>query len=69
MSERSTFGGTWTRPTRSGVGRSRRELQDRASFDQAPASGCVSCLLALPVSLAMWWGIYEAAAAVIGVIA
>lgn len=50
MSERSTFGGTWTRPTRSGIGHSQRELQDRASFDQAPTAGA-SCLivLALPV--------------------
>ncbi|WP_327246583.1 hypothetical protein [Streptomyces sp. NBC_01320] len=48
--DRGTFGGTWTRPTRSGIGHSQRELQDRASFDQAPAAG-VSCLivLALPV--------------------
>lgn len=67
MSDRSTFGGTWTRPTQSGVGRSQRELQDRASFDQAPGAGC-SCLLALPVGLAMWWGLYEAASAVIGAV-
>ncbi|MGY4903281.1 hypothetical protein [Streptomyces sp. 900116325] len=46
----STFGGTWTRPRQDGIGHSQRELQDRASFDQAPAAGA-SCLivLALPV--------------------
>ncbi|WP_406419986.1 hypothetical protein [Streptomyces sp. NBC_00842] len=68
MSDRGTFGGTWTRPQQDGRGRSQRELQDRASFDQAPAAGA-SCLLAIPVSLAMWWGLYEGTAAVIGVIA
>ena len=69
MSDRtSPFVGTWTRPTQSGVGHSQRELQDRASFDQQPAAGC-SCVLALPISLAMWWGLYEGATALIGAIA
>ncbi|WP_326768592.1 hypothetical protein OG978_32375 [Streptomyces sp. NBC_01591] len=55
MSDRpSTFGGTWTRYDRSGmvrsrrsdVGRSAREVQDRASYDHGPAAGA-SCLLIL----------------------
>ncbi|MDV9194349.1 hypothetical protein [Streptomyces sp. Wh19] len=49
MSE--TFGGLHTRPDRSGVGRSQRELRDRASFDQAPAAGA-SCLLILALPIA-----------------
>ncbi|MFJ1697629.1 hypothetical protein ACIOHC_21355 [Streptomyces sp. NPDC088252] len=48
MSE--TFGGLHTRPDRSSVGRSQRELRDRASFDQAPAAGA-SCLLILALPL------------------
>jgi hypothetical protein len=64
----STFAGTWSRPPQDGMGHSQRELQDRASYDQGPAAGC-SCLLALPVSLAMWWGLYEGATALIGAIA
>lgn len=52
MSDRpSTFGGTWTRDTRPTTGRSMRELQDRASFDQAPAAGA-SCLLILALPIA-----------------
>ncbi|MFF4661998.1 hypothetical protein [Streptomyces sp. NPDC001282] len=51
MSDRpSTFGGTWTRPAASGMGRSQRELQDRASFDQGPAAGA-SCALILALPL------------------
>ncbi|MFB6813065.1 hypothetical protein ACFCV8_00760 [Streptomyces sp. NPDC056347] len=51
MSDRpSTFAGTWTRPRQDGIGRSQRELQDRASFDQAPAAGA-SCLLILSLPL------------------
>ncbi|MFF2009139.1 hypothetical protein ACFVWY_08710 [Streptomyces sp. NPDC058195] len=52
MSDRpSVFAGTWTRPPADGIGRSRRELQDRASFDTAPAAGA-SCalILALPAT-------------------
>ncbi|MFF2405759.1 hypothetical protein [Streptomyces sp. NPDC058092] len=45
-----TFGGLHTRPDHSGVGRSQRELRDRASFDQAPAAGA-SCLLILALPL------------------
>ncbi|MFW3474379.1 hypothetical protein ACN24M_24475 [Streptomyces microflavus] len=37
-----TFGGPHRRPDRSGVGRTQRELGDRASFDHQPAPG-VSC--------------------------
>ncbi|MEU2135335.1 hypothetical protein [Streptomyces sp. NPDC018352] len=52
MSDRdSTFAGTWTRPDHSCTGRSQRELQDRASYDQAPAAGA-SCLLALFLPIA-----------------
>ncbi|MFJ2375011.1 hypothetical protein ACIOZL_19710 [Streptomyces sp. NPDC087769] len=59
MSDRpSTFGGTWTRYDRSGmvrsrrsdVGRSHREVQDRASFDHGSAAGA-SCLLILALPL------------------
>lgn len=40
--ERSTFAGTHRRLNDSHQnGRSMRELQDRASFDQAPAPGCL----------------------------
>lgn len=73
MSDRpSTFGGTWTRPQHDGRGRSMRELQDRASFDQAPAAG-MSCAVTAPIALAlsggMWWALYEGGRALIGVIA
>ncbi|MFJ1695738.1 hypothetical protein ACIOHC_11390 [Streptomyces sp. NPDC088252] len=51
MSDRpSTFAGTWTRDTRPTTGRSMRELQDRAGYDQAPAAGA-SCLLILALPL------------------
>jgi hypothetical protein len=40
--ERSTFGGTHRRLNDSHQhGRSQRELQDQASFDMAPAGGCL----------------------------
>jgi hypothetical protein len=68
VSERSTFGGTWTRPDNSGIGRTKRELQDRASFDQAPAAG-MSCLLALAVSGVLWALIISGLIAAAGVIA
>ncbi|NEB83936.1 hypothetical protein G3I43_07050 [Streptomyces anulatus] len=64
-----TFGGEHRRPDHSGIGHNQRELQDRASFDQAPRAG-VSCLLiALPISLAMWAGLLTGAHALIGAIA
>lgn len=47
----STFAGTWSRSDASGMGRSQRELQDRASFDRGPAAGA-SCLLILALPLA-----------------
>ncbi|WP_030928415.1 hypothetical protein [Streptomyces sp. NRRL B-24720] len=67
----STFGGTWTRPRQDGVGRSQRELQDRASYDCAPAAGmsCSVFIIAAPLAAAMWWGLYEGATALIGAIA
>ena len=39
-----TFGGVWNRPDHSGRGRSQRELQDQASYDNSPVTGC-SCLI------------------------
>ncbi|MFJ3597938.1 hypothetical protein ACIPRU_15645 [Streptomyces sp. NPDC090126] len=39
-----TFGGPHRRPDPSGIGHTRRELQDRASYDCAPRAG-VSCAL------------------------
>lgn len=68
----STFAGTWTRPQSDGVGRSARDLQDRASFDQAPAAG-VSCAITAPIALAatggLWWALIEGGRALIGAIA
>ncbi|MFC9753013.1 hypothetical protein [Streptomyces sp. NPDC056921] len=52
MSDRpSTFAGTWTRAQQDGMGKSRREVQDRASYDQAPAAGCSFFLLVLALPL------------------
>ncbi|MCX0246446.1 hypothetical protein [Streptomyces drozdowiczii] len=68
----STFAGTWRRPPADGNGRSLRELQDRASFDQAPAQG-VSCAITAPIALAaaggLWWALYEGGRALIGALA
>lgn len=68
----STFAGTWTRPQSDGVGRSARELQDRASYDHAPAQG-ISCAITAPIALAvsggLWWGLIEGGRALIGAIA
>ncbi|MFE7626055.1 hypothetical protein [Streptomyces sp. NPDC057509] len=68
----STFAGTWRRDTRPTTGRSLRELQDRASFDQAPAQG-MSCAITAPIALAaaggLWWGLIEGGHALIGAIA
>ncbi|MEV0526023.1 hypothetical protein AB0I66_21540 [Streptomyces sp. NPDC050439] len=52
-----TFGGEWHRPRRDGVGRSQRELQDRASFDNEPQSGCGSILLLCVLALAALVGL------------
>ncbi|MET7457691.1 hypothetical protein ABZT03_38750 [Streptomyces sp. NPDC005574] len=50
-----TFGGEWRRPQRDGRGRSQRELQDRASFDNQPQLGCgaalLLCILAVAAAL------------------
>lgn len=46
-----TFGGEWTRPQSDGRGHSRREVQDRASYDASPAAGC-SCLMFALIILA-----------------
>lgn len=40
-----TFGGEHRRPRRDGRGHSQRELQDRASFDNAPQTSYGGCLL------------------------
>ncbi|MFJ9573608.1 hypothetical protein [Streptomyces bacillaris] len=61
-----TFGGPHRRPNNTGIGRSRRELQDRASFDHQPAAGC---LLAIPASLLLWAGLITAAREILGAIA
>ncbi|MEU3203533.1 hypothetical protein ABZ702_06550 [Streptomyces cyaneofuscatus] len=62
-----TFGDNPRRPARTdGIGRSQRELQDRASFGHTPAAGC---LLAIPASLLLWAGLIAAAREILGVIA
>jgi hypothetical protein len=73
MSRReSTFAGTWRRDPNPTTGRSLRELQDRASFEQAPAQG-VSCAITAPIALAvsggLWWALYEGGTALIGALA
>jgi hypothetical protein len=45
----NTFGGEWTRPRSDGRGHSKRELQDRASFDNAKSTDCLSSLFLLSV--------------------
>jgi hypothetical protein len=47
-----TFGGEWHRPRRDGVGRSQRDLQDRASFDHESQSGCGALLLLCVLAVA-----------------
>lgn len=68
----STFAGTWRRDPNPTTGRSLRELQDRASYDQAPAQG-VSCAITAPIALAasggLWWVLIEGGRALIGAIA
>ncbi|MEU7962384.1 hypothetical protein AB0D09_02775 [Streptomyces sp. NPDC049097] len=44
-----TFGGEWHRPRSDGRGRSMREVQDRASYDNQPANDCASTLLLLTI--------------------
>jgi len=41
----NTFGGTWNPPANPQRGHSRRQLQDRASFDNQPQTSCLGCLL------------------------
>ncbi|MFD5975524.1 hypothetical protein [Streptomyces bacillaris] len=60
-----TFGGPRRPPRTDGIGRSQRELQDRASYDHAPAG----CLLAIPASLLLWAGLITAARELLGAIA
>lgn len=52
-----TFGGTWNRPDNSGRGRSMRELQDRASFDNQPQTGCGALFLLLILAAAALLGV------------
>jgi len=47
-----TFGGTWNRPKNPDRGRSQRELQDRASFDNEPQVGCGAMLLLCVLAIA-----------------
>ncbi|MCI3240269.1 hypothetical protein [Streptomyces spinosisporus] len=47
-----TFGGTWNRPQDDGRGHSRRQLEDRASFDNQPQTNYGGCLLIALVSVA-----------------
>jgi hypothetical protein len=55
--DRGTFGGTWNRPRTDGRGHSMRELQDRASFDNQPQTGCGALfLLAILAVLAVMLG-------------
>lgn len=56
-----TFGGTWNRPDHNGRGHSQRELQNRASFDNQPQTGCGALFLFLLTVLA-------AAAGLLGVV-
>lgn len=68
----STFAGTWRRDPNPSIGHSLRELQDRASFEQAPAQG-ISCAVIAPIALAasggLWWALYEGGRALIGALA
>jgi hypothetical protein len=52
-----TFGGPWTRPDHSGRGRSQRDLQDRASYDNEPATGCGALFLLLVLAAAALLGV------------
>lgn len=51
------FGGEWHRPPSHGRGHSQRELQDRASFDNEPQTGCgamfLLCVLAVAAALGL----------------
>ena len=43
----NTFGGTWNRPKDSQRGRSMRQVQNRASYDNEPEKDCLSSLSVL----------------------
>lgn len=45
----NTFGGTWNRPSNPQRGHSRRQLADRASYDNQPQKDCLSSLFFLSV--------------------
>lgn len=47
--EKGTFAGTHHRPRDTQRGRSLRECQDKASFDNEPATGCGALFLLLVV--------------------
>lgn len=55
--EKGTFAGTHHRPRRPEHGRSQRELQERASFDNEPATGCGALFLLLVCVLAVLAGV------------
>jgi hypothetical protein len=44
-----TFGGQWPRPRDDGRGHSKREVQDRASFDNQANTDCLSSLFLLSI--------------------
>ncbi|NUP19231.1 MAG: hypothetical protein HOV73_18300 [Streptomyces sp.] len=48
-----TFGGDWHRPTNPQRGHSRRELQDRASYDNQPVTGPGCLLIAMTILAAL----------------
>lgn len=45
----NTFGGTWNRPKDPQRGRSMRQVQNRASYDNEPEKDCLSSLFFLSV--------------------
>lgn len=51
-----TFSGEWHRPRHDGRGHSTRQLQDRASFDNQPATGCGALFLLLVLAVAALLG-------------
>jgi hypothetical protein len=52
-----TFKGTWNRPKTPDRGRSKRELEDFASFDNEPQVGCgavlLLCILAIATAIGL----------------
>lgn len=47
-----TFGGIWSRPPDDGRGHSMRQLQDRASYDNEPQTGCGALFLLTILAIA-----------------